>query len=123
MNLLEAERMDIVSTVTLSEIERLKKEKLLRMFPSTTVFYFAFNLSQPPFNDITWRRAIASVVDRDGLAKVLHGAFESDMNLIPKPLGPDLAQIPINDVQAVEKIRTLAKKPRVRIAYGASDFT
>jgi len=123
MNLLEAERMDIVSTVTLSEIDRLEKEKLLRVFPSTTVFYLAFNLSKPPFDDLTWRRAIASVVDRAGLAKVLHGAFESDMNLIPKPLDPDLAQTPISDVEAVEKIKALTKKPRVRIAYGSSEFT
>jgi oligopeptide transport system substrate-binding protein len=75
MNLFEAGRLDVISNVTLTELERLKKKGLVQIFPGTTVFYFSFNISKPPFNEPEWRRAVASSLDREGIARVLNGAF------------------------------------------------
>ncbi len=120
MNLFESGRMDVVSTVTLSEIERLKKEGLVKTFPSATTFYVSFNLSKAPFNDLDWRKAVAAAIDREGLARALHGGYEPATSYLPKSIAGTLPYKPLVDEAAVAKIRSLAKKPRIRFAYGNS---
>lgn len=123
MNLFEAGRLDIITTITPTEIDRLRRRDLVRTVPSTTVFYFSFNHSKAPFNDLKWRRAIAGSIDREGLAKLLNGVYLPITSYVPKPLEGALEYHPLEFKDAVSEVRALKEKPRVRLAYGASAFT
>lgn len=123
MNLFEAGRLDVVSTVTATEIDRLRAKDSIRTFPSTTVFSLSFNVSRPPFDDLVWRRALASSVDREGLSKALRGVFEPTTSYLPKTLAGTLPYAPLKDEAAIAKIKALPKKPRLRLAFGNSAFT
>jgi len=123
MNLFEAGRLDIITTITPTEIDRLRKKDLIRTVPSTTVFYFSFNHASAPFNDIDWRRAIAGSIDREGLTKLLNGIYLPQTSYVPKPLEGALGYHPLEFKEAAAKVRASPKKPRVRLAYGASALT
>lgn len=123
MNLFEAGRLDVISTITATEIERLKRVGLVQTFPSTTVFYLSFNVSRPPFNDPDWRRAIASSVDRNGLGRVLQGAFEPTTSYLPKSFVGRLPDGVLTFKESVAKIKAFPDKPRIKLAFGASAFT
>lgn len=43
----------------------------LRVIPSLSIEYLAFDVTQPPFNDPKVRQALAYATDKDGIAKVL----------------------------------------------------
>lgn len=123
MNLFEAKRLDVITTITPTEVDRMRKKDLIRTVPSTTVFYFSFNHTTAPFNNIDWRRAIASSVDREGLAKLLHGIYLPQSSYVPKPMEGALDYRPLEFKEAVAKVRGIANKPRVRLAYGSSALT
>lgn len=120
MNLFEAGRLDIISTVTPTEAERMRANGLIKTAPSTTVFYLSFNTSRPPFNDLSWRKAVAASLDRKGLGTVLRGLYEPTSTYIPKTL-EGYEDIPALKAQTdIAKIRALEKKPKIRLAFGAS---
>lgn len=123
MNLFESGRLDVITTITPTEIERLRKQGLVQTVPSTTVFYVSFNMSKPPFNDIAWRRAISSSVDREGLVKLLNGVYLPMTSYIPQPLEGSLPYVPMDDKEAIQKIKAIEKKPKVRLAFGTSALT
>ncbi len=123
MNLFESKRLDVITTITATELGRLRKKGLIQTFPSTTVFYFSFNYSAPPFNDPDWRKAIASSIDREGLGKILNGIYVPTTSYVPKPLDGVLEYQPLDFPESVAKVKALASKSRVRLAYGASVFT
>lgn len=123
MNLFESGKLDIVSTVLISDIERLKKKNVLKFAPSASVYYLSFNLQRPPFNDINWRKAILSSVDREGLAKIFSGAYEATSSFIPKGMEGSLPPEKIQYPASVKILKEQTNKPTVKLAYGASAFT
>ena len=124
MNLFEAGRMDVITTITATEIAALRSRGLVQSFPSTTVFYLAFNHSKPPFNDIDWRRAVASSLDREGLSKALMGVFEPTTSFLPKTLDGTVPYKPLDFPKSVEKVKAIDPAAKsVRLAFGASAFT
>lgn len=60
------------------------------------VHHYAFDVTRPPFDDVTLRRAMSAAIDRDRLAEeVLGGTFLSADRLFPPDLGiPPLALDP-----------------------------
>jgi oligopeptide transport system substrate-binding protein len=123
MNLFESGHLDVISTITPTEIARLKKKDLVRMVPSTTVFYFSFNVSRPPFDDADWRKAVAAAVDREGLQRVLHGAFVATNSYVPSSIDGHRSFDTSAFRAEARKIKNLKGKPRVRLAFGSSAFT
>ncbi len=126
MNLLESGHLDIISTVTSTEVARLKKADLIKTAPSTSVFYVAFNHEKAPFNDLDWRKAVAASADRIGTAKLLLGD-EPVTSLLPSTLKGSLTFKDLPFQEAQKKVRDAIskspKKPTVRLAYGNSAFT
>src|SRR5690606_27328024 len=47
LNMFESGQLDIVTTVPLNDLDRIKKLGVIKTKPSTTVFYLSFNLSKP----------------------------------------------------------------------------
>lgn len=125
MNLFESRRMDIITTVTATEISRLEKKGLIQKIPSTTVFYFGFHHGKPPFNEKSWRQAVASSVDREGLSKILNGGYTPIASYLPRPIEGSGDLKSLQFPEAIARIRALSveMKPKIRLAYGASAFT
>lgn len=123
LNLFESGLLDVLSTVPMDQIEKFKQKKLIRLVPSTSVFYLSFNVSKAPFNNSDWRRAVASSIRRKELASLLHGAFEPITSYLPKSLDGAMPYKELRFEAATKKIRELSNKPRVKLAFGASAFT
>jgi len=120
LNLFEAGHIDIISTVTPTEMGRLSKLGLIKTQPSTTVFYFSFNLAKAPFNDIEFRKAVSTSVDRAGLAHILNGGFIAQTSFLPTAVDGSIPYLTPNFKSAVSKVRQDLKKPRIHFAYAIS---
>ncbi len=122
MNLFESGRVDILSNVSMSEVDRLRSQGLIQTFSSTTVFYLGFNVQKGPTHDLKLRRAIASVVNRADLERLLHGMFRAQVTLVPQTIAPAIKGSELHDAEAVREVKS-AKKPRLHLAFGSSEFT
>jgi len=64
----EAGELDVIDSVPLEEIERLKKEsKEFHMIPQLGTYYYCFNVTKPPFDDVKVRKAFALAIDREDI--------------------------------------------------------
>jgi oligopeptide transport system substrate-binding protein len=125
LNLLEAGKMDIITTVPFSEIERLRTAGLIQTVPSTTVFYLSFNHSREPFNDVNARRAIYEAIDtttRQDLEKILKQTYAPIESYIPNSLDGYFVSPPHYSKKTITPPATLQNK-RVKLSFGASSFT
>lgn len=123
LNLFESKYFDVVSTMTATEVPRFRKLGLIQTAPSTTVFFVSFNMKRMPFNEIQWRQAVASVLDRDGMVNSLAGLYEATTSFIPPSLPGSTSFKALQSTSAVHRVKGQLIKPRVRLAYGASAFT
>jgi len=124
VQLLEKGELDILSRVTLGSIDELKDKGLVKTAPSTTVFFFFFNLSKPPFDQKSFRRAVATAVDRQTIVARLKGTFRQVTSYLPRELDGFTPLAAIKDPKAVQMTKkTAAKglKNPVRLAYGKSE--
>lgn len=122
-NLFENGGLEVVSTVSINELDRYTKMGVVKTFPATTVFYIGLNHSKAPFDSRDWRAAIASVVDRASLAKLLKGLYEPTESYLPKMLDGFIKNPVARDPEALKRIQGLKDKPRVVMAFGQSAFT
>jgi oligopeptide transport system substrate-binding protein len=58
------------------EVWRREDPALLRSVPRSGTYFYAFNVTKPPFNDVRVRRALALTVDRELLTKHILGTGE-----------------------------------------------
>ncbi len=123
LNLFESGYFDIISTMTATEVDRFRSLDLVQTAPSTTVFFVSFNLKKPPFDQLKWRQAVASVLDRAGMAGALKGLYEPTTSFIPPSIAGYKAFSPLPVSGATLHVKQQTAKPRVRLAYGASAFT
>lgn len=124
VRLLENGELDILSRVTLSSIDELKEKGLVKTAPSTTVFYLSFNISKSPFEQKSFRRAVASAVDRKSIVDRLKGTFRSTTSYLPRELDGFTSLPVIKDpqaVQAMKKAVATGLKTPVRLAYAKSE--
>lgn len=64
----EAGELDVIDTVPLDELARLKKESSeFHMIPQTGTYYYCFNVTEVPFNKTKVRQALALAIDREDL--------------------------------------------------------
>lgn len=81
-----AEELDVVGDFPAGEIEALRKSHLdhLRLSPLLSTMYLVFNVTKPPFNDVSVRRALALAIDRDKLTqKVLRSDEIASVSIVP----------------------------------------
>ncbi|MBO8137831.1 MAG: peptide ABC transporter substrate-binding protein [Desulfotomaculum sp.] len=65
----EAGELDIIDQVPLEEIDRLKKEKPdeLHITPQLGTYYYAFNVTKEPFDDVRVRKAFIYALDKEAM--------------------------------------------------------
>ncbi len=61
----EAGELDVIDSIPLTEVARLKKEsKELHVMPQAGTYYYAFNTQKAPFDNVKVRKAFALAIDR-----------------------------------------------------------
>ncbi|MGS0744543.1 peptide ABC transporter substrate-binding protein [Syntrophomonas erecta subsp. sporosyntropha] len=61
----EAGELDVIDSIPLTEIARLKKESNeLNIIPQAGTYYYAFNTQKAPFDNVKVRKAFALAIDR-----------------------------------------------------------
>jgi len=110
----ELGEIDITLNVPLPDVERLKAEGKLKVYPHIRTYYVCFNTQKPPFNDKNVRKAFTYAIDRKkivdkvmkrgekvALAWVPYGIKDADGILEFREFGEDL--FPDNNVVEAQK--------------------
>ncbi len=77
--------LDITFTVPQGSIAELRESHAdaLYVAPSLGLYYLAFDLSEPPFDDVRLRQALTMAIDRQTLVKVLGRGEPPAFGLVP----------------------------------------
>lgn len=84
INMFETGRLHYVSRLPALEIERLKKTAGYHSLPYLRSYYYGFNLTKPPFNDLRVRKAFAHSINREEITALLKGGQTPSSSWIPK---------------------------------------
>jgi oligopeptide transport system substrate-binding protein len=66
-NMFKTGQLDFQDEVPLQEITAMKDNKELQIAPDTSIYFYRFNVTQKPFNDVKVRKALAMAIDRKQL--------------------------------------------------------
>lgn len=66
--------------VPVTEVKRLMQEKQLKLYPSLGTYYFEFNVTKPPFDNVKLRKALSLAIDRQYLVDNIAGAGQKPAN-------------------------------------------
>ena len=90
----------------------------LRVTPQLSLSYIAFNVKEPPFDDVKVRQAFAMIVERDKIVRVMfEGKAREAVGLVPPPLpASDLTRPTPDRAAVVAEARRLLAESR----YGAN---
>jgi oligopeptide transport system substrate-binding protein len=81
----KAGEVDWMDSVDMNRIEEIKLRKDYQKGPGSTVYYYIFNVTRKPFNDVRVRKAFSMATDRETLVKqVLKGGQIPTGGLVPK---------------------------------------
>ncbi|MGF0536694.1 peptide ABC transporter substrate-binding protein [Agrobacterium sp. ES01] len=112
----EAGELDTVYNFSADQIERLRENygDQVHVSPSLSTYYYAFDMRNPPYDDVKVRTALSMSVDRDFLTQeIFSGAYLPTYSVVPpgmegytqaKPDWADLSQIDRED-KAVELMK------------------
>ncbi|MCC6626808.1 MAG: hypothetical protein IT340_05315, partial [Chloroflexi bacterium] len=122
LNLYEGGKIDLTEigtdTIDRALVPGSALNQQLRVTPQLSLTYVAFNVAEPPFDDPKVRQALARVIDRGKVARVMfEGKVQAAAGLVPPPLlGGDLALPPFDPAVEVPAARKLLAESR----YGAN---
>ncbi|HWQ62610.1 MAG TPA: peptide ABC transporter substrate-binding protein [Negativicutes bacterium] len=69
LNMFENNQIDMGGNVPPSEIPRLFKEGKLKIYPLLATYFYSFNVTKPPFDNVNVRRAFTLAIDRAAIVK------------------------------------------------------
>lgn len=84
ISMFETGKLSYLSRLPALEIDRLKKNPGYRSLPYLRGYYYGFNVTKPPFNDVRVRKAFAHAIDRSQVVSLLRGGQSVTMSWIPK---------------------------------------
>ena len=116
-----AGEIDVTYDIPLNQIETLKAEipDEVKIYPSTEVIYYSFNLSKEPFQNIELRRALTLAIDRETLeGKIVKGGsiptFSYASGFDPTYQGPTIAEASMTQ----QEREALAQELYAKAGYG-----
>ena len=85
LNMYRAGELDITATVPPAAIVNLRamQNGELRIAPSLALYYLAFDLTEPPFDDVALRQALTMAIDREILVSVLGRGERAAFGVVP----------------------------------------
>ena len=81
--------LDFGTNPPLPEIDRLKQEGVLTINPYLGTYYYMFNVTKPPFDNVLVRKALAAAIDRESIVKNVTKAGELPATAYVPPGIPD----------------------------------
>jgi oligopeptide transport system substrate-binding protein len=85
-HLFEQGKLDILTKVPATEIGRYRKNGWLRTDPYLAVYYLAFNIRKPPFDDVVVRRTVAASIHKEEITTALESGEKPAWSFIPAGL-------------------------------------
>lgn len=84
-NMYRAGELDITNTVPLESIAALRETMpdALRIAPSLALYYLAFDVTEPPFNDAALREALSMAIDRERLVSLIGRGEQAAYGIVP----------------------------------------
>jgi oligopeptide transport system substrate-binding protein len=84
-NMFRAGELDITATVPPAAMSSLREilNGELRIAPSLGLYYLAFDMTEPPFDDVVLRQALTMAIDRDVLVSVLGRGEQGAFGIVP----------------------------------------
>ncbi|NDF15922.1 peptide ABC transporter substrate-binding protein, partial [bacterium] len=73
ITMFETGKIHYLSRLPVLEIERLKKNPGYRSLPYLRGYYYGFNVTKAPFNDVRVRKAFAHAIERSEITSLLKG--------------------------------------------------
>ncbi len=64
-------QLDYNDNIAVSEIDRLKKEGKFQVAPYLGTYYYLFNVTKKPFDDVRVRKALALAIDRKAIVELV----------------------------------------------------
>lgn len=120
LNLFETGGIDVLTTITSTDMPRLEKAGLLQWSPTAASFYLVFNIAKAPFNDIRWRRAIAGAVNRANLERLQPGGLTPTTSFLPSAVPGATAYDKERFAKDVAWAKAEKNKPEVTLVYAGN---
>ena len=119
-NRYRAGELDVTASVPTEQIESLRRLQAgdLRIAPSLALYYLAFDLSEPPFDEPKLRQALSMAVDREAVIRVLGRGEQAAYGIVPPGVaGHEPARYTWADLSVPERSR-LARTLYREAGYG-----
>ena len=84
ISMFETGKIHYLSRLPALEIDRLRKNPAYRSLPYLRGYYYGFNVTKPPFDDVRVRKAFAHAIDRAEITALLKGGQLPTSSWIPK---------------------------------------
>ncbi|MGF9693563.1 MULTISPECIES: peptide ABC transporter substrate-binding protein [unclassified Rhizobium] len=74
----EAGELDVTYNFSADQLKRLKEKyaEQVRVSPALATYYYAFDMRQPPYDDVRVRQALSMAVDRDFLSQEIYSGAQ-----------------------------------------------
>ena len=120
LNMFRAGELDITWTVPTEHIATLRETQgeALRIAPSLALYYLAFDLSEPPFDDVRLRQALSMAIDRQTLVNVLGRGEQAAFGLVPPGVANHIAPRYDWQFMTVEERQAIARDLGRQAGYG-----
>ena len=136
LKLYRAGELDVTATIPPPEFSGLRRDRPdeMQIAPGLGLYYLAFDLSEPPFDDLNLRRALSMAVDREQLVGILGRGELVAYGLIPPGVKSHSPATPAwRDVDRATRERQARDAfaeagyrdrppPVIRLAYDAGDM-
>jgi oligopeptide transport system substrate-binding protein len=85
LNMFRVGELDITFTVPKERIAELRESQAeaLRVAPTLGLYYLAFDLSEPPLDDVRLRQALTMAIDRQALVTLLGRGEQAAFGIVP----------------------------------------
>jgi oligopeptide transport system substrate-binding protein len=84
INMFESGKLSYLSRLPALELDRLKKNPGYRSLSYLRGYYYGFNVTKPPFDDVRVRKAFAHAINREEIVSLLKGGQSATASWIPK---------------------------------------
>ena len=120
LNRYRSGELDLTATVPPEQIAGLRETlpDELRIAPSLALYYFAFDLSEPPFDQLLLRQALSMSIDREALVALLGRGEQAAYGIVPPGVaGHESASYRWRSMPAGERV-DLARSLYEEAGYG-----
>ena len=84
----ETNKLDIDEELPQPELPRLTKEKKIKYLPELGTYFYRFNVTKAPFNDVRVRKALALAIEREKLVTyITKGGEKPALGFVPYGIG------------------------------------